>query len=127
MVHGFGFSNALGQSLQFVGSHLLLSLFSFNVGIEIGQIGVLAVMWPALALFRRVVAGRAGGSKRSKPRRGRKHDELLRSRAAPRPYRRRRPAARDQSRYFQVFAPSSRRTRIDSSTSSGKPRALTAP
>jgi hypothetical protein len=60
MVHGFGFSNALGQSLQFVGSHLLLSLFSFNVGIEIGQIGVLAVMWPALALFRRFVADRAG-------------------------------------------------------------------
>jgi HupE / UreJ protein len=60
MVHGFGFSNALGQSLQFVGSHLLLSLFSFNVGIEIGQLGVLAIILPALVLFRRLFAERTG-------------------------------------------------------------------
>ena len=60
LVHGFGFSNALGQSLQFAGSHLLLSLFSFNVGIEIGQLCVLAVMLPALALLRRVVPARVG-------------------------------------------------------------------
>jgi hypothetical protein len=60
LVHGFGFSNALGQSLQFAGSHLLLSLFSFNIGIEIGQLGVLAVMLPLLALFRRLVPERTG-------------------------------------------------------------------
>jgi HupE / UreJ protein len=60
LVHGFGFSNALGQSLQFAGSHLLLSLFSFNVGIEIGQLGVLAIMAPALVLFRRVIPERIG-------------------------------------------------------------------
>ena len=60
LVHGFGFSNALGQSLQFAGSHLLLSLASFNVGIEIGQLAVLAIMLPALALFRRLVAERTG-------------------------------------------------------------------
>ena len=60
LVHGFGFSYALSQSLQFAGSHLLVSLFSFNVGIEIGQFMVLAVMLPALALFRRVVPERVG-------------------------------------------------------------------
>ena len=60
LVHGFGFSYALGQQLQFAGSHLLVSLFSFNVGIEIGQLMVLAVMLPALALFRRVVPERVG-------------------------------------------------------------------
>jgi hypothetical protein len=60
LVHGFGFSNALGGSLQFAGSHLLVSLFSFNVGIEIGQLCVLAVMLPALALFRRIVPERMG-------------------------------------------------------------------
>ena len=60
LVHGFGFSNALGQSLQFAGSHLLLSLFSFNVGIEIGQLGVLAITLPALAVFRRLVPERMG-------------------------------------------------------------------
>src|SRR5439155_13786539 len=42
------------------GSHLLLSLFSFNVGIEIGQLAVLALMLPALALFRRLIPERAG-------------------------------------------------------------------
>ncbi|HYY70746.1 MAG TPA: HupE/UreJ family protein [Terriglobales bacterium] len=60
LVHGFGFSYALGQQLQFAGSHLLVSLFSFNVGIEIGQLFVLALMLLALALFRRVVAERMG-------------------------------------------------------------------
>ena len=60
LVHGFGFSYALGQQLQFAGSHLLVSLFSFNVGIEIGQLLVLALMVPALALFRRLVPARMG-------------------------------------------------------------------
>lgn len=58
LVHGFGFSNALGQSLQFAGSHLLLSLVSFNVGIEVGQLAVLAIMLPALAIVRRLVSER---------------------------------------------------------------------
>ena len=61
LVHGFGFSYGLKENLQFAGTHLLVSLFSFNVGIEIGQIAVLAVMLPALALLRRyVLAGRIG-------------------------------------------------------------------
>jgi len=60
LVHGFGFSYALQQQLQFAGSHLLVSLFSFNVGIEIGQVVVLGLMLPALALFRRVVPERMG-------------------------------------------------------------------
>ena len=60
LVHGFGFSYALGQQLQFAGSHLLVSLFSFNVGIEIGQLLVLALMLPALAWFWRVVPERMG-------------------------------------------------------------------
>jgi len=37
------------------GTHLLVSLFGFNVGIEIGQILVLMVMLPALAVVRRYV------------------------------------------------------------------------
>jgi hypothetical protein len=60
LVHGFGFSYALGQQMQFAGSHLLVSLFSFNIGIEIGQLFVLALILPALALFRRVVPERMG-------------------------------------------------------------------
>jgi len=61
LVHGFGFSYGLQENLQFAGTHLLASLLAFNVGIEIGQLMVLAVMLPALALVRRhVLPGRIG-------------------------------------------------------------------
>jgi HupE/UreJ protein len=60
LVHGFGFSYALKENLQFAGRHLLVSLFSFNLGIEIGQVLVLAVMLPALALLRKRLPGRVG-------------------------------------------------------------------
>ncbi len=61
LVHGFGFSFALRESLQFAGSHLAASLFSFNVGVELGQLSVLALAIPALnLLFRYVVAERMG-------------------------------------------------------------------
>ena len=61
LVHGFGFSFALRDSLQFAGSHLLTSLLAFNVGVELGQLVVLAVMVPALhVVFRFVVAERIG-------------------------------------------------------------------
>jgi hypothetical protein len=61
LVHGFGFSFALRDSLQFAGSHLLTSLLSFNVGVELGQLAVLAVIVPALnATFRFAVAERMG-------------------------------------------------------------------
>src|ERR1700733_15031413 len=61
LVHGFGFSFALRETLQFAGSHLLTSLLSFNVGVELGQLLVLALMIPVLdVLFRFVVAERMG-------------------------------------------------------------------
>lgn len=61
LVHGFGFSFALRETMQFAGSHLLASLLSFNVGVELGQLFVLALMIPALdLLFRYVVAERMG-------------------------------------------------------------------
>src|SRR6202008_2849306 len=61
IVHGFGFSFALRESLQFAGDHLLTALFGFNLGVEIGQLAVLLVLVPALGLlFRYVVAERLG-------------------------------------------------------------------
>jgi HupE/UreJ protein len=61
LVHGFGFSFALRQTLQFAGSHLLASLLSFNIGVELGQLLVLVMLVPALdLLFTRVVAERMG-------------------------------------------------------------------
>jgi hypothetical protein len=54
LVHGFGFSFALAESLQFAGAHLLTSLLSFNVGVELGQLFVLAITVPILEiLFRK--------------------------------------------------------------------------
>jgi hypothetical protein len=61
LVHGFGFSFALRRTLQFAGSHLLTSLVSFNLGVELGQLLVLVLLVPALGLlFRFVVAERVG-------------------------------------------------------------------
>ena len=61
LVHGFGFSFALRESLQFAGSHLLASLLSFNLGVEIGQLIVVAALVPSLSLlFRYVVPERVG-------------------------------------------------------------------
>jgi hypothetical protein len=48
LVHGFGFSFALSESLQFAGAHLLTSLFSFNIGVELGQLFVLLITVPVL-------------------------------------------------------------------------------
>jgi hypothetical protein len=58
LVHGFGFSFALQESLQFAGSHLVTSLLAFNAGVELGQLAVLAVLVPALALLFKAVPER---------------------------------------------------------------------
>jgi hypothetical protein len=60
LVHGFAFAFELRQTLQFAGDHLLTSLLAFNLGIELGQILVLLVFVPALALVFRVVPERMG-------------------------------------------------------------------
>jgi len=61
LVHGFGFSFALRDTMQFAGSHLLTALLSFNIGVELGQLLVLALFIPMLYAFGRyVVAERVG-------------------------------------------------------------------
>lgn len=61
LVHGFAFSFALRESMQFAGAHLAMSLLSFNVGVELGQLFVLALAIPVLAfVFEKVVAERMG-------------------------------------------------------------------
>ena len=51
LVHGFGFSFALRESLQFAGTHLFASLLSFNIGVELGQLLAVVILIPALELF----------------------------------------------------------------------------
>ncbi len=61
LVHGFGFSFVLRESLQFAGVHLATSLLSFNLGVELGQVFVLLLTVPLLGwLFTRVVRERVG-------------------------------------------------------------------
>lgn len=45
LIHGFGFSNVL-REMQLSRAHLVLSLFSFNTGVEIGQIAFVLVIFP---------------------------------------------------------------------------------
>ena len=70
LLHGFGFSFLLSEILTLDSSYLALGLVSFNVGIELGQLGVVLLVWPALRcldrraarLSRSVRAGLAYGS-----------------------------------------------------------------
>jgi hypothetical protein len=53
-VHGFGFASALRTAgLGAGGASMLMPLFSFNLGVELGQIAVAAVFLPILFQLRR--------------------------------------------------------------------------
>ena len=60
LVHGFGFAFGLQQLLQFAGAHMVTSLVAFNLGVELGQLLVLAVLIPALNLLFRYVKESVG-------------------------------------------------------------------
>ena len=60
LIHGFGFSFALHESMQFAGTHHVLSLLSFNLGVEAGQLlvlllGVPVAMWLATKAYARTL------------------------------------------------------------------------
>jgi hydrogenase/urease accessory protein HupE len=52
LVHGFGFASAL-QELIVGRANLLLSVVSFNMGVEIGQLMIISVMLPVLYLLKK--------------------------------------------------------------------------
>jgi hydrogenase/urease accessory protein HupE len=47
LVHGFGFANVL-REMELPRAALASSLFTFNAGVELGQLAVLLVVWPVL-------------------------------------------------------------------------------
>ncbi|MCY9661014.1 HupE/UreJ family protein [Paenibacillus chondroitinus] len=51
LVHGFGFAEVLRGTLS---GHMALPLFSFNLGVEIGQLVVVAIVIPVLLWIRRM-------------------------------------------------------------------------
>jgi hypothetical protein len=52
LVHGFGFANVL-REMSLPRSGLAVSLFSFNAGVEIGQLVIVALMFPVLLALAR--------------------------------------------------------------------------
>jgi len=52
LVHGFGFAGILAE-LDLPTPRLAPALLGFNVGVELGQLGVVALVWPLLRLARR--------------------------------------------------------------------------
>ena len=62
LVHGLELAVAFRETLQLAGSHVLASLFAFNVGAELGQLLVLALMVPFVALLFRFVAPERAGT-----------------------------------------------------------------
>lgn len=52
LVHGFGFAGVLGE-LGLPAEHRLPALAAFNVGVEVGQVVILATVWPLLARAQR--------------------------------------------------------------------------
>ena len=53
LFHGFGFASVLGD-LGLGTDHLVLSLLGFNVGVELGQVAIIAAIFPVLFLVRRL-------------------------------------------------------------------------
>jgi len=51
LFHGFGFASVLRQ-LGILGEHMAISLFGFNLGVEIGQLVVIAFVFPVLFIIR---------------------------------------------------------------------------
>ena len=51
LLHGFGFSFALSETMQFAGSHLITSLLAFNLGVELGQILIVCLIVPIINLI----------------------------------------------------------------------------
>ena len=53
LLHGLGFSFVLHEILRLDSPNLWQSLLSFNLGVEIGQIGIVVLVWPVFWLLMR--------------------------------------------------------------------------
>jgi hypothetical protein len=57
LVHGFGFAGVLTE-VALPRERLLPALLGFNVGVELGQLAIVAALWPVLAALARQAGGR---------------------------------------------------------------------
>jgi len=54
MLHGLGFSIVLQEILGISSPNIWTSLLSFNIGVELGQLGIVLLVWPLLLIFKRM-------------------------------------------------------------------------
>ena len=57
LVHGFGFAGVLAE-MELPTDRLIAALFGFNAGVEVGQLVVVAMVWPLLRVLARTRDGR---------------------------------------------------------------------
>ncbi|HEY8492459.1 MAG TPA: HupE/UreJ family protein [Myxococcota bacterium] len=57
LIHGFGFAGILAE-LALPRERLVPALLGFNLGVELGQLAIVAAAWPVLATLARVAGGR---------------------------------------------------------------------
>jgi hydrogenase/urease accessory protein HupE len=63
LVHGFGFASALSE-IGLPTNALVPALAAFNIGVEIGQVAIVALVFPLLLLADRLIAGGAAAKGR---------------------------------------------------------------
>lgn len=54
LLHGLGFSFVLQNILQVTSPNIWQSLLAFNLGVEIGQLSIVLIVWPTFQLMRRM-------------------------------------------------------------------------
>ena len=54
LLHGLGFSFVLQEILQVTSPNIWQSLLAFNVGVELGQLAIVLMIWPMLILLRKL-------------------------------------------------------------------------
>lgn len=59
LIHGFGFAGVLAE-MQLPTTRLVPALFGFNIGVELGQLGAVALVWPLLRAVSRLEHGAIG-------------------------------------------------------------------
>ena len=57
LIHGFGFAGVLAE-MELPTDRLVTALFGFNAGVEVGQLAVVAMVWPLLRSLARARDGR---------------------------------------------------------------------
>jgi hydrogenase/urease accessory protein HupE len=53
LVHGCGFATEIKDRLAEIGGHVALPVIAFNLGVEVGQLAIVALVYPLLARLRR--------------------------------------------------------------------------